>query len=457
MTTNPTYVRFAELDPELRKLIFELATHTHNLNIPYPQTQQAWDDISTDADPNNNPPPGGNRVKFTDLDLSGVPQLQNLLSSGFSSLPPYIKGEEPTYGFPEQTIPDGVQTVFQLRYSAFPGSEVICIQGIRQKRGVNYNLTASTLTFITPPPLNSELAADYEPMVEAIPAILPRYIAGETPTLVFLSPRTYTLLLAPIQGGLNVNNDYATTDIVELLCAEQVWQNRRRLLRGVDYSMNTVAGAKNIEMLNSDTSVIRVDYQPSGSPQKLNYYTNQSVVYISPNVVRVNRPLTETGEFDLRGIQVYYNSNRLFAGLALDYTVSYTSGDSFFLINFNPTVTPVINGLGAAANVTVDYQCTNNTIVNTYSLYTKSLIATKPIPTANIVIPLTVPNNKLLVTESNRRPQVHTSSVGRLKDDGTFYTFSGGNITLLSTAFNTIFPGVTTNIKVYVDYQVRDN
>lgn len=473
-TQKPTRIRFAELDEELQEMLYKLATHMHRENIVYPATQEDFYELSTDANPENNPSPGEGRIRFIDLDLSGSPQLQNLLSGGISSVPATVKGEVMRWLGSSNTAPNGTQTQYECEYQILPNSEIVFIQGVRQQRGVDYNVTANVVTFTTAPPENPfdparPILIDYEPMSPAIPISLPRYLVSETPILTGVGAnRTYSLLLTPTQEGLTAGDGTLTQNpdlIQQPLVIEQVYHLGNRLTRGIDYTLSTVGTTRNVIVNNSYTSAIIVDYQPAAASQKLILTTGAMttgsvgiVSFVAANQVKINKSALpdSTYDYNTNSIQIYYNGKRLRAGAALDYTISYTSGSPDLFINFHPTnVSPPISTVTQVNNLIIDFQLANTSASTNYKYFTVSEQIVKPIPAQDVIVNLSVPTGTSIVNAASKLPQIWTSKDGRIKNDGTLYTvdFTNKRVRFLQAGIPTLF-GSNNAIRVTIDYQV---
>lgn len=134
---NLTKVRFTDLDQALQVLIDALSTHRHD----------GVEDVQGNPDI-----PGGARVSF--LELSDIPEE---IINNPSTL---IVGEVPT------PIPDGTETTFTLSNAVLDDNkEAVYLHGLRLAPGVDYVVNGDQIEFADPPPEDSNLLVDYQPVI----------------------------------------------------------------------------------------------------------------------------------------------------------------------------------------------------------------------------------------------------------------------------------------------------
>lgn len=124
---SETKVRYEDLHDTLQAILDNLSVHTH-------------DGVQE----------GGVRVSFNDL-VDVPDNIVNLAST-------QIVGEIPT--------PTGSPLVFTLTNDVVNNDKIgLYVHGTRQTLGVDYTVVNNTITFVVAPPNNSNLLADYQPVI----------------------------------------------------------------------------------------------------------------------------------------------------------------------------------------------------------------------------------------------------------------------------------------------------
>lgn len=301
------------------------------------------------------------------------------------------------------TIPDGIIKDFKLPWKTISESEVVFLQGRRQRRNIDYTLNAEYLSFTEAPPINSIILVDLSPLAPSPDPTSPKYVVNEIPLqqfndLVFFTKvQTNTDSLQVYKQGLRTTSG-ATNDYTILS------RQRFRFNYPVD-----------------EVNVI-VDYQTAFGSDSLYIKTHSFTSELAGNLGQTTYVLPE--------IPILFTEQVYIAGIRKTRDIDYEIADDTIEV-LDVTL------MDEATSFLVDYQTTDLQILTEYKIYTN-------FPSISTSVFTLEPSNSNVVLTGSHQVYVN----GTRKELTNDYTISGvrNNIVTLLTAVDNCF--------VIVDYQI---